>query len=371
MKITVLYLGKSGAGCIYTYEMILALLSCGIDLQIIVSDYIENKKDYIHLIQDRHCNIIFVPTYNNKTEFVFKSFNLLKFRNIASRINSYNPDWLYVPMITIWGRFIVPFLDSKIKIATTIHDVSQHLGEHNTIIDKFNTYMIRKSNKIVTLSKTFVDPIAKKYNKDNKDICWIRHANYDYYLPKSYRISDLSELSKRILFFGRIHEYKGISVLLDAMKIIKNVIPDMMLRIAGKGIISNDLRNKLDTLAPSIELSNKWISNEDIYYYFDNVDLVVAPYIEASQSGVVMLAYSFGKPVVVTDVGGLPEQVFQDTGIVVRAGDPEDLARNIIKLYNTPNIFVKMQKAIIKNNTSLFSWQNSAESLIKFLSNDN
>ena len=128
--------------------------------------------------------------------------NLKEFRGVSS---------------PFWARMILSFVNKKTKVITTIHDVSMHLGEKNSLIDRFNDYIIRHSHKIVTLSERFIPLISEKYVFNTKQICWIRHGNYNYYRPVNFQ--NKNSITKRILFFGRIHEYKGISVLLDAMAI--------------------------------------------------------------------------------------------------------------------------------------------------------
>ena len=368
MKITVLYLGKSGGGCVYTYEMVRYLLEQKAEIQLILSSLIENKSDFDNLNNKENLNLIFTPTYKNGKDFVLKSLNILKFIKIGNRIDSFSPDWIYIPMISIWARMILPFVNKKTKVITTIHDVSMHLGEKNSLIDRFNDYIIRHSHKIVTLSERFIPLISEKYVFNTKQICWIRHGNYNYYRPVNFQ--NKNSITKRILFFGRIHEYKGISVLLDAMTIIKEKDPDIVLNIVGKGKFSDSDNEKINWLGKSCNIVNKYIPNEEIYRYFEDIDFVVVPYIEASQSGVVMLAYSFSKPVIVTNVGGLPEQVFEDTGIIVQPNDKNALADSILKMYEEPQKIPEMGKFAEEKNETVFSWKTSAKKLLKFLETD-
>lgn len=364
MRITVLYLGKSGGGCVYTHEMIRQLLFQGIKIQLILSSFIENKRDFEKLSQE-NLSLIYIPTYKSTKDFVLKSLGIFKFLKLGRWINSFSPEWIYIPMLSLWGRMILPFVNKKIKIVTTIHDVSMHLGEKNTIIDRFNDYIIKHSHKIITLSERFIPLIMEKYNFRKEQICWIRHGNYNYYRPDNFYKKN--SITKKILFFGRIHEYKGISVLLDAMSIVKEKDSDIVLSIVGNGIISNNDNDKIKKLGSCCNVENKYVPNEEIYKYFEDVDFVIVPYIEASQSGVVMLAYAFGKPVIATNIGGLPEQIFEDTGIIIQPNDRIALANSILKMYENPSKIFEMGKVAELKNETLFSWKASANLLLNFL----
>lgn len=104
------------------------------------------------------------------------------------------------------------------------------------------------------------------------------------------------------------------------------------------------------------------------HYGFKENEFIL--HIEASQSGVVMLAYSFSKPVIVTNVGGLPEQVFEDTGIIIQPNDKNALADSILKMYEEPQKISEMGKAAEEKNETIFSWKTSAKKLLKFLETD-
>ena len=91
----------------------------------------------------------------------------------------------------------------------------------------------------------------------------------------------------------------------------------------------------------------------------------MAPYVDASQSGVVTLSYVFGKPVIVSNSGGLPEQVLDGkTGIIINKGDIEALTEAIISLYNDKDRLVDMKKSAVEMSNTV-TWNNTAKSLLK------
>ena len=366
MKLSVLYLGKQGAGCVYTFEMVKELVSANIQLQVILSKQIENRDKFETDLNLLNIEYVWIDTYeNSKIDFLIKSANIFKFLSTARQINKFNPDWIYIPMLSLWAGMILPFVKKKTKIITTIHDVSQHLGEYDSFTEKIYKYVITRSEKLITLTKDFIPLIAQKYGKDNVDICWIKHANFNYYRPNTYNAK--THITNKILFFGRIHKYKGVSVLLDSMKLIHQSNPEIKLRIAGNGNLSDEDVKMINDLNDNVELINRWISNDEMYQFFEDIDIVIVPYIEASQSGIIMLSYTFGKPMIVTNVGGLPEQVDSSVGVVIPSNDSDSLSNAVLEFYKTPEKILSMGDNAYTKAVTDFSWKNSVETLISFI----
>jgi glycosyltransferase involved in cell wall biosynthesis len=173
------------------------------------------------------------------------------------------------------------------------------------------------------------------------DIWVCPHPRYehlrDFSLTKKQARASLGIQAERVLlFFGFIREYKGLRYLLESLPEIRSKL-DVHLVIAGDvwgdtraytGLIEN-LR-----LSSSVSFFPGYVRNEEVAQYFAAADLVVAPYVTATQSGIVQLAYGFGKPVIVGNIGGLPE-VVQDgrTGYLVPPKDPASIARVVTDFY--------------------------------------
>ena len=141
---------------------------------------------------------------------------------------------------------------------------------------------------------------------------------------------------KVVLFFGLIRPYKGLQFLIEAMPHVLRDI-DCSLLVAGE--FYDDKRKytaliEKHSLGERVRIEDAYIPNEDVHLYFAAADVVVLPYIEASQSGIVPIAYSFNTPVISTRVGGLPEAVLEGkTGLLVDPGDPGALAQAIVRYY--------------------------------------
>ena len=153
------------------------------------------------------------------------------------------------------------------------------------------------------------------------------------------------ENERLLLFFGRIWDYKGLEYLIAAAPLIAKHIPDVQIMIAGQG---DDFR-KYESLMQNRDqfiVHNQWISDEQRSRFFQRAAVVVLPYTEATQSGVVPVAANYSKPVVATRVGALMECVEHEiTGLLVQPRDPEALAEAIVKLLSHPELRHEMGRA--------------------------
>jgi glycosyltransferase involved in cell wall biosynthesis len=139
-----------------------------------------------------------------------------------------------------------------------------------------------------------------------------------------------------LLFFGYIRGYKGLVYLIEAMPLIREKVPAKLLVVGefyedSRPYTELAARLGLDT---AVRFESRYVGNEEVESYFVASDLVILPYVSATQSGIVQIAIAFDRPVVVTDVGGLPEAVEREkTGFVVPARDPAALARVVVRFF--------------------------------------
>jgi glycosyltransferase involved in cell wall biosynthesis len=149
----------------------------------------------------------------------------------------------------------------------------------------------------------------------------------------------------RVLFFGRIYRYKGLDVLIRSMPLVAEELPTVRAVIAGVG---EDLTPYKRTMThPNLfEIRNRFIADEETARLFTEADVVVFPYLEASQSGVLAIANAFAKPVIVTDVGELSHSVTDgETGLVIPPGDERALAEAILRLASDEGLRARLGDA--------------------------
>jgi len=148
--------------------------------------------------------------------------------------------------------------------------------------------------------------------------------------------------AKLILFFGRVDEYKGVDVLIEAFDRLE--MPETRLVIAG-AFRSPRYRERILTgiacarRQADIRLEARLIPNEEVGVFFGASDVVCLPYRNIYQSGLLFLAMRFGKPIVTTNVGSLAEFVTPDTGLIAESNDAEGIANALAAFFASPGRF--------------------------------
>lgn len=167
-----------------------------------------------------------------------------------------------------------------------------------------------------------------------------------------------------ILFFGYIRRYKGLHILLDAMpKILKKM--NVKLMVVGEFYGDEDsYRRQLaeNRLQTDVMVHSAYVPNEEVGIYFSACDVVVLPYVAATQSGIVQIAYQFDKPVIATDVGGLSEVVLNEkTGFIVPPNQPDALANAVVRFYEEKreDDFI----ASVRDEKKNYSWERLVEAI--------
>ena len=270
--------------------------------------------------------------------------------DFIKKMNEFKPDVIHLQLGgSIIDLILLPFF-KKHPLVSTFHDVKLHAGEsswqHN-----FIRWWIRKySDKIIVHGEKLKEQMIEEYNIPKKKVNVIPIGEHEVAPFKMYERKDLKENGNLILFFGRIWEYKGLEYLIKAEPMITKGVPDAKIVIAGTG---EDFQKYEDMM---VNRDNFIVHNYRIPYkegaeLLQRCSVVVLPYIDASQSGVIPTAYGFKKPVVVTNVGSIPEIVDDGiTGFVVPPKNPEALAEAIVKLLKDDKLRKRMGENAYKRN---------------------
>lgn len=292
-------------------------------------------------------NLIQLHVGNILKNFIINSIIITRMMIFLKTIKKINPDIIHLQSYHPWMCLFLPFL-KKYKIITTIHDVNFHKGSR--IVDQqIARYIhVKYSDALIVHGDNAKTILGKKAY--GKNIFVIPHGDYNFFTKLTQ--NNCIEESGNILFFGRIADYKGLQYLIRAEPKIARDIPDTKIVIAGSGTFA-----EYDYVKESshFELHNNYIQDEDVGSFFQRAAVVVLPYTECTQTGVVPIAYAFKKPVVVTDVGSIPEVVEDGvTGFIVPPMDSDALADAVIKLLKDEklrkqmgrNAYMKMKKEL-------------------------
>jgi glycosyltransferase involved in cell wall biosynthesis len=179
----------------------------------------------------------------------------------------------------------------------------------------------------------------------------------------------IAQGEKILLLFGFVRKYKGLTYLLQAMKQIKSSVNDIKLLIVGDfDGDKSDYISQIKELGitENVTIKDGYIPDKEVEPYFAACDLVMLPYISATQSGIAQIAYGFNKAVIATNVGGLPDIVSDGkTGYIVPPKSSEEIAIAVQKFFDEGKQPVFEEN--IKNESYRFSWERMGEVVDGFL----
>ena len=295
--------------------------------------------------------------------------NVLMLFQILRNIVRVRPDVIHLQEGHPWFNFVLPLLGRFYPIVNTVHDVIQHTGDElSRLAPQWLHSLARWSaKKIIVHGECLRDRMLSNHSNSPEDIFVIPHGNMDIHLMEGFEQIETEDHT--ILFFGRIWAYKGLQYLIKAEPFISSEIKDVNIIIAGTGedLISYE---KMMENKERFEIHNKYIPDDLMNALYLRSSLVVLPYIEASQSGVVPAAYSFGKPVVVTDVGSISEAVIEGkTGLIVPPRDVEKLAEAIVYLLKHKKKREDMGKRALERARGELSWDRIGEKTVRVYRN--
>lgn len=283
---------------------------------------------------------------------------------IEKAIRKINPDIIVLDNCLL-TYFITTFKRRK-DCLLLVHDPFFHSGEKfflDVLLRKF--YFSILDNKLI-LNENQKDDFIKHYKEDPSKIFSSFLGVYEYLTYYQKTTAKKTE-SFHVLFFGRISPYKGIKFLLDAVvDIIENYKDiNVSLTVTGSGNYDFDISPYYNY--SQITIINKFTTQEELAELITESSVVVCPYIDATQSGVVMSSFAFKKPVIATNVGGLPEMVKDgETGIIVEPKNSEAIKEAILQLYRSPEKLAEMSDNI---GNEYFkgekSWDRSAELFVE------
>ncbi|TWU35817.1 Alpha-D-kanosaminyltransferase [Novipirellula aureliae] len=263
-------------------------------------------------------------------------------RQILRNVRSFHPDVVHFQHGHLFFNLALLLL-KRYPLVVTIHDPRQHAGDRDSrktpqwVMD----FGFKRADRVIVHGNELKPIVEKELGIRKDSIHVIPHvAIGDRKLP-----ADIQDDGRTLLFFGRIWEYKGLEYLIRAEPKISNQFPNVRIVIGGRGEDFDRYRQMMCN-PDRFEVHNGWITEDQRAAMFASSSVVVLPYIEATQSGVIPVAYNYAKPVVATNVGGLPEMVEHGkTGLLVPPKDHDALADAIIELLSDNEKRIEMGRA--------------------------
>ncbi len=285
----------------------------------------------VNIARETHREVIVSPRpLQNSLKGISSLFSFLNLpgwlaarKNLIRQAVASNVRTVVFIMASPWDLFLgKKLIDSGIQVIRVIHDGRTHMGD--VFPPNFWIKLLtRDCTKIVTLSQFVTNQLINLYDVKPNSITTSNlpfpSLNVEPHVSPSH--------TKRVLMIGRGKKYKGQSLLESSWELMSDT--DAQLNISGRGFKAN-LKRK------DIIYDDSWLSNIEFINQIVESTVVVLPYLQASQSGIIPICTALQIPVVVTPVGGLPEQVIDgETGIILRDLSSETLARGIKRALTT------------------------------------
>jgi len=299
-------------------------------------------------------------------EVSINSVNPLSWVGVGRRLRRARPDLV---VFRFWLPFMGPALGTVARLArgnghTRIVAITDNVIPHEKRPGDgpFTRYFLSACDGFVTMSRAVLADL-RRLGFGGKPALYRPHPLYDNFGPAKPRADALAALElapqfRYVLFFGFIRAYKGLDILLEAMADARVAALPVKLLIAGE--FYEDAA-PYEALIKKYDLENRlvratdFIPNEKVAAYFSAADLVIQPYKNATQSGVSQVAYHFGRPMLVTDVGGLAELI--PAGVVgyVVPPTPLAIADALVDFYE--NDREEALAAGVRQEAKKFSWE--------------
>lgn len=306
-----------------------------------------------------------------KIKVRINSINPLNWLRVGNELKTLKPD---IIVVRYWLPFMGPCLGTILrrvqknkftKIICIADNVIPH--EKRPGDQQFTQYFIKPIDAFVTMSEKVMKDLHSFTAKPAQQIVHPLYDNFGEAVPKNEaRLKlGLPMNDKVILFFGFIRKYKGLDILLRAMNDERIRNAGITLLVAGEFYEDRKFYDELIVqlnISSQLILRTGFIADSEVRYYLSAADFVIQPYRNATQSGVTPLAYHFEKPMLVTNVGGLPDMVPDKKAGIVAEPDAASIATAILTLYELGEDYFLPH---LREEKKKYSWQILAGTILQ------
>lgn len=288
----------------------------------------------------------------------------LQFPSLLRRIWGFKPDVIHLQEVTHTVCALMERLwRGRAALVLTVHDPEPHSGSDSNLKPSIRKAMAdarRLADGVVLHGPTCLARYKELYG-EAKPLLSMPHGAI--LVPAAHERR--APIPGRVLFFGRVERYKGLSVLLEAASLLSDRRPDIQIHVAGRGEDLNTHRQQAESL-PNVSLDERFLPARDVIAAFQEAEVVVAPYVDATQSGVVAAAFGNDRPVIASRVGGLADAVEDGVdGVLVEPRDGRALAEALDALCGSPSLRAMGDGAAAKARSTL-DWREIAPNVLAF-----
>jgi glycosyltransferase involved in cell wall biosynthesis len=288
-------------------------------------------------------------------------------RAFENYLKEHDIDLVLCTMQHLWNPFMLPAIRrAGSRYVVTIHDATLHPGEKFFPYQWWLDWEIQQADAYVVLSDHVGRVLRARHQAPSDRITVAPSGPFSQFTDaRRCGIGAADRCApRRLLFFGRIVAYKGLDLLLEAYGQLKRTHLDLSLAICGDGDLT-PYQAAIDALA-DVTVENRYIREDELPGILERSDLIVLPYREASQSGVMVLAEAAGVPVVGTPTGALVEQIVPGVnGLIADAVDGKALAASIGRFLDDPELYHRCVLGISKHVED--RWSESGERISRLL----
>ncbi len=283
-----------------------------------------------------------------------------RFRRHAEALAGLRPSAVIVTMNAPFAWPFTRLLQRRgLKVVYVAHDAEPHPGDYAATWQRWTQdLLIKSADQIVALSTSVAERVVERIPVAGRKTTVIPlETIYPTQRPKAVRARSLHD-PVHLLFYGRLLPYKGLSLLARALEPIRQN-PTWRLTVAGSGPLEAEVRKAFADW-PQVDLRLGWVSHEKTAELFSTHDLLLCPYVEASQSGVIAQALSWGLPSLVMPTGALPEQIgFGQAGRVAETTDPSGYHQALAEILHHPDLLAELSRgasALLAERQADRSW---------------
>ncbi|MCH2101408.1 MAG: glycosyltransferase family 4 protein [Planctomycetes bacterium] len=289
-------------------------------------------------------------------------------------IRSFTPDVIHLQDGNDLATLLMAWR-TRIPVTVTIHDVVAHPGDEKNmswrmdfLINKILMPRARKRNtQFVLHGKSLRSDFLRDWKTTEDCVHVVPHGILAGFVQPGESLEGVGvgDPPGPALFFGRMLPYKGLEVFAAALPKVVAALPQARFLVAGRGPSLDRARDQLSKFE-QVEIRDKYIQSKEVAELYRRACVNLAPYIEASQSGVIAAGYAFGVPSIASRVGAIPEVVVhEENGLLVKPGDADSLAEALIRYFNDSNLRAQLQNSVRAWASGPLAWSSVARKTLE------